>query len=246
MKNKFDVSLILACYNEGPIFSKNVKQVFSILDQTDFSHEVIFVEDHSQDRTKQKVAQILKNNPRRNLSVIFHQQNQGRGKTVTDGIYQAKGRVVGFIDIDLEIPADYIPRFINAILQGTDVAVARRVYDFNLTSLPRWLASKGYVFLRKKLLGDKIEDTEAGYKFFKRDKILPVLTKCQDSGWFWDTEIIMRSIKAGLKIKQIPTVFIRNLKKKSTVRLLPDTWDYLYKLFSFSLSRGQKRKKIRR
>jgi len=233
MREKFDLSLIIPCYNEGSIFKQSVKKVFSVLEQTDFSYEVIFVEDKSQDRTRTVLKQMVKNNPRRNLTAIYHEKNYGRGKAVTDGILLAKGRVVGFIDIDLEIPPDYIPRFVNAVLKDFDVAVAHRVYDFSLRGLARWISSKSYVRLRKWFLGTNLEDTEAGYKFFKRKKILPVLKETQAQGWFWDTEIMIRASLRGLKIIEIPTVFIRNLEKQSTVRLLPDSIDYLIKLFQF-------------
>lgn len=240
MENKYDLSLVIACYNEGSNFIKSVKKVFEVLDETDFIYEVIFVEDKSLDKTAKKIKQILKNNPRRNLTAVYHQKNQGRGKTVTEGIFLAKGKVVGFIDIDLEVPPDYIPRFVNAILSGYHIATARRIYDFNLRSLPRWISSKGYVLLKKWLLKTYLKDTEAGYKFFKRKKILSVLKKTKDPGWFWDTEIMIRSYLAGLKIIEIPTVFIRNLEKKSTVRLIPDSLDYLIKLFQFKKEIGEK------
>lgn len=231
--SKFDFSLILACYNEGVSFIKNVKKVFEVLDQTDFFYEIIFVEDCSKDKTKEKIKKILKNNSHRHLSCIFHQKNEGRGKSVAEGILEAKGKVVGFIDIDLEIPAEYIPRFVNEIFKGADVVVARRIYDFTLPSLPRWFASKGYICLRKLFFKTDFLDSEAGYKFFNRKKILPVLKKTKDPGWFWDTEIMLQSQKAGLKIKEIPTVFIKNIKKKSTVRLIPDSLNYFKKLISF-------------
>lgn len=240
MKNKFDLSLILACYNEEPILKENIEKIFSILDQTDFSYEIIFIDDCSRDKTAQVIRQIIKKNPRRNLVSIYHQKNQGRGKTVTDGILRSRGKVVGFIDVDLEIPADYVPRFVNAVLLGYDVAVALRIYDFTLRSLPRWFASKGYIKLRKWLLGNGLKDTEAGYKFFNRQKILPILKKTRDPGWFWDTEIMIRSKKAGCKIIEIPTVFIRDFEKKSTVRLIPDSFAYLRRLFLFRKKIGKK------
>jgi len=233
MKEKFDLSLILACYNEGTIFKDNVKKVFNVLDQTDFSYEIIFIDDASIDKTGTAIAKIIKDNPLRNLRSIYHDKNQGRGKTVTEGIREAKGKVVGFIDIDLEIPADYLPRFVNAILSGYDVAIAYRVYDFTLRRLIRWFTSKGYIALRKKLLKTDLKDTEAGYKFFNRQKILPILKKTKDPGWFWDTEIMINSSLNNLRIMEIPTVFIRNFQKKSTVKLIPDTFDYLLKIIKF-------------
>ena len=244
MKEKFDLSLILACYNEGPIFERSVEKVLSVLDQTDFSYEVIFIDDASVDETSVSIKKIIKKNPRRSLTVIYHQKNKGRGASVREGILKARGKVVGYIDVDLEIPADYIPRFVNAILSGYDVAVANRVYDFTLRSLPRWIASKGYVSLRRMLLNNNLRDTEAGYKFFSRRKILPVLKKTVDPGWFWDTEIMTRSNRAGLKIMEIPTVFIRNFEKNSTVRLIPDTIDYFIKLFQFRKTNILRPKKV--
>lgn len=233
MKAKFDLSLIIPCFNEEQIFEKNIIKVFEVLDQTDLSYEIIFVDDKSLDNTLNLISKVIKKNPRRNLVLIKNAKNQGRGKTVTDGILKAKGNAVGFIDIDLEISADYIPRFVNEILGKFDAACAFRVYDFTFRSLARWFASKGYKNLRKLFLKDKLNDTEAGYKFFKRSKILSVLKKTKDPGWFWDTEIMINSHYAGLKIIEIPTVFIRDFEKKSTVRLLTDTINYLIKLNSF-------------
>lgn len=234
IKEKFDLSLILACYNEGEIFEHNVEQIFSILDQTDFSYELIFIDDASQDSTSKKIQKIISQHSRRSLQAYYHQYNLGRGKTVSEGIRFARGKVVGFIDIDLEVPADYLPRFVNSIMNGYEVACGLRIYDFTWRSLPRWFASKGYTWLRQKMLRISLKDTEAGYKFFNRQKILPILNRTKDAGWFWDTEIMIYSSQAGLKIIEIPTVFIRNFNKKSTVKLIPDSIDYFIKLIKLS------------
>jgi glycosyltransferase AglD len=233
MHHRYDLSLVLACYNEGEIFTQSVKEIISVLDKTDWSYEIIFVDDASVDNTVQLIKQVIRKYPRKALSALYHTHNQGRGKTVTDGFLQAQGRVVGFIDVDLEIPAWYIPRAVEAIQAGADAAIGWRVYDLNLKGLIRWLASKGYMWLRRQMLGIKLKDTESGFKFFSREKILPVLKTCQDPHWFWDTEIVARAIKAGLNIREIPVVFIRRQDKTSTVRLLPDTLDYLKKLIHY-------------
>lgn len=236
MHYRYDLSLVLACYNEGEIFTQSVKEIISVLDKTDWSYEIIFIDDASIDNTVRLIKQALKRYPRKHLSALYHPSNQGRGKTVTDGFLKAQGRVIGFIDIDLEIPAWYIPRAVEAIQAGADAAIGWRVYDLNLKGVIRWFASKTYMWLRKQMLGIKLQDTESGFKFFRRDKILPVLNQCRDPHWFWDTEIIARSLKAGLTITEIPVVFIRRYDKTSTVKLLPDTLDYLKKLWQYRYS----------
>ncbi|MDP2709008.1 MAG: glycosyltransferase family 2 protein [bacterium] len=232
--DKYDVSLVLPCYNESEIFNDSVSRIIKTLSQTDYTWEIIFVEDKSRDNTIALIAKVLEKNPRLNLSAVFHRRNLGRGKTVTDGFNKAQGKYVGFIDIDLETGEWYLPKFIDMLEAGADVALAWRIYDFHFWSLPRYLATKGYVLIRKMLLGLPYADTEGGYKFFKRSKILPLLKKVKNKGWFFDTEIMARCFKANLKVKEIPVAFVRNKHKTSTVRLIPDTINYLWKLIEFS------------
>lgn len=232
--DKYDVSLILPCYNESEIFADSVKRIIKVLSQTDYTWEIIFVEDKSQDNTAALIAKVLDKNPRLNLSAVYHQHNQGRGRTVADGFKKAQGKYAGFIDIDLETGEWYLPKFIDTLEAGADVALAWRIYDFQFRSLPRWLASKSYVWLRKKLLGLPYQDTESGYKFFRRKKILPLLKKIKNKGWFFDTEIMAQCSKAKLKVGEIPVAFVKNKNKTSTVRLIPDSINYLWNLIKFS------------
>lgn len=232
--DKYDVSLILACYNESEIFNDSVKRIISTLDKTDYTWEIIFVDDKSQDNTKELIKKTLKKYPRLNLSAYFHATNQGRGQTVIDGFKKAQGKLAGYIDIDLEIGEWYLPKFLETIEQGVDVVSAMRIYDFQLWSLIRWLGSKGYVLLRRLFIGLPYQDTEGGYKFFKRDKLLLLLKQAKHKGWFFDTEIMALCFKNRLKVVEIPVAFVRNPRKTSTVKILPDTIKYLKNLLQFS------------
>ena len=83
-------------------------------------------------------------------------------------------------------------------------------------------------------------DTETGFKFFNRGKILPVLEQVQDKRWFWDTEIMVRALWNGLNITEIPCLFMRRSDKKSTVNLRKDIWDYLAKLYRFQKTKAKR------
>lgn len=233
-----DVSLILACYNESEIFDDSVPKIINTLDKSNYTWEIIFIDDKSKDNTKALIQKALSNYQGKNLSAYYHSENQGRGKTVVDGFQKAQGRFVGFIDIDLEVGEWYIPRFLETLHQGADAANAFRIYDLNLRALPRWLASKGYVLLRKLFINLPFNDTEAGYKFFKREKLLPLLQNVQYAGWFFDTEIMALCHKHNLEVAEIPVAFIRRVDKTSTVRLIPDTLKYLKDLIIFSRQFG--------
>jgi len=102
---KLDLSLIIPCYFEEEVLEKSVEELLLILDNTRFSYEVIFVDDGSKDETKKIIERILaEDRGKHRLKKIFHEKNVGRGGAVNTGIRNAKGEVVGFIDIDLEVP----------------------------------------------------------------------------------------------------------------------------------------------
>jgi len=231
MEEKIDLSLVIACYNEAGHLEESIRQILKIMETTKYKYEIIFVDDGSSDSTKDIIRRLCNNH--KSMSYIFHKENEGRGKSVSDGIKKAQGEAVGYIDIDLETHAMYIPWLIAEILEGADIAYAWRIYEIKLYSLDRLILNRGYNFLVRNFLGLKFMDTEAGFKFFNRKSILPVLEEVKDSHWFWDTEIIARAYFRGLKIVEIPTLYIRRMDKKSTVRILPDVIYYLKKLFWF-------------
>lgn len=237
IQQSLDLSLVLACYNEEPIIEDSIREILQVLDHIRLSYEIILVDDCSQDRTRELIDKIIAQNPSREMRKLFHEKNIGRGGAVTDGIRLACGDVVGFIDIDLEVPAHYILPCVVAIRNGADVATAWRKYEqLSWRTLHRWFVSQGYIFLVKRMLATNLKDTETGYKFFNRKSVLPILDHVEDGRWFWDTEIMARSYFAGLNIIEIPAIFIKRPEKKSTVNIVADSVDYVVKLLRFQRS----------
>ena len=229
-----DFSLIIACFNEEKHLEASIWEIEKVLKMSKFSYETIFIDDKSVDKTLNVIKKIVKG--KKNYNYFFHKKNEGRGKTVSDGILKAKGKVVGFIDIDLEVSPVYIPYFINLILSGEDVVVGQRIYHTNLAFLHREIFSRGYSFLVRKMLKIPFKDTESGYKFFNRVKILPILRIAKNRHWFWDTEIMALSFLSNLRIKEVPVLFVKNPEKKSTVNLWKDIPVHFINLLSFRAS----------
>lgn len=228
-----DLSIVIACYNEGAIFKNSVEEVVKVLDNTIFTYEIIFVDDCSKDNTANSVRELCLKYKDKQFKAIFHDKNKGRGASVMDGFNIAKGKTIGYIDIDLEIHARYIPSCVLAINEGADVAVGLRIYKFNILTTDRYLMSKGYNYIARKTLGIPLEDTESGFKFFNRERVMPILKEVKDPGWFWDTEIMTLSYKKKLKIAEIPCLFLKNNDKVSTVNKFKDSIDYLRSLIKF-------------
>jgi glycosyltransferase involved in cell wall biosynthesis len=227
------VSLVLACYNEAQILETSFAEVRQTLEELGRPFEVIFVDDVSRDRTREILRDLVAAHPDLDLKLILHERNQGRGATVTDGFRAARGEITGYLDVDLEVHCRYLPSLVRALEQGADVATVRRIYAFQILRLDRYLMSRGYSFLVRRLLGVDLLDTETGFKFFRRERLLPVLDQIRDPGWFWDTEFMVRALHRGLRIVEIPGAYLRRYDKTSTVHGLRDTVEYFLKLLSF-------------
>jgi len=234
-----DLTLAIACYNEAPHIEESVTQILEVLDDSPWVYELVFVDDCSRDRTRELIDQLITRHPGHEMRRIFHEQNVGRGGTVTEGMRAGRGEIVGFIDIDLEVHARYVPSCVRAIQKGADVATGLRTYKFYWHSVDRYLMSRGYVRLMQWLLGVPLKDTETGFKFFRKQSIMPILDEIEDRRWFWDTEVMVRSYLRGLKIQEVPVLFIRQFDKKSTIHPFGDTVEYFLRLWRF---RGTARK----
>jgi dolichyl-phosphate beta-glucosyltransferase len=234
-KDTIELSIVLACYNAESYLRESVQQLIETMSVTRYnnSYELIFVDDRSMDGTVRVIEDLVLSYQEVRTHLILHERNTGRGRTVTDGLLAARGRIAGFLDIDLETPAHYIPAAALAIERGADVASAVRVYKLLWHSIFRQLMSYAYHGLERFALQLPLKDTEAGFKFFNLERILPVLAQCTDPGWFWDTEIMARSYFSGLKIVELPTLFIKRYDKPSTVRPIHDSIEYLRNLAAF-------------
>jgi glycosyltransferase involved in cell wall biosynthesis len=235
-----DLSLIIACYQEGEHLDKSFESLIATLKTFTLSYEIIFIEDCSKDNTKQIIESIRSDERYQELKItyVFHEENKGRGQTVTDGISLAKGRVAGFIDIDLEVSPVYIAACVQPILNDeSDMVLGHRHYNVSIFKIHRYFLTVGYQFLIKKYLKIPPLDTESGYKFFDREKFLVVLEKCEDAGWFWDTETVVYALDLGLRVSEIDCLFKKRDDKTSTVNMLQDSWVHYVKLKELSKKR---------
>jgi hypothetical protein len=227
------VSVVIACYNEEPILAESFREIRETLADLGRPYEVIFVDDVSRDRTRDVIRALVSAHPEVATQVILHETNRGRGATVTDGFRAARGEIAGYFDVDLEVHPHYVASLVRALEKGADIATVRRIYAFQLRSLDRYFMSRGYSYLVRKMLGTGLRDTETGFKFFRREAVLPLLGEVQDEGWFWDTEFMLRAERRGLRIAEIPGAYLRRYDKVSSVHGLRDSVRYFGRLVSF-------------
>lgn len=225
------LSLVLACYNEGPTLEASLTRIVQAVRRLGEPFEVVAIDDASEDATADRLSPLLELHD--DVQIVRHVANQGRGATVREGLALSRGMVRGFLDVDLEVGPEYIAPFYDAIRGGADVAIGRRVYPVSTHSLARMVMSRSYGWLARRYLRLPFRDTEAGYKFFSAAAAEYLVDKTSHPGWFWDTEVVVVAARGGLRVVDIPCLFIRRSDKKSTVRMVPDSIAYLKALIRY-------------
>ena len=224
-----DLTLVVPCFNEEKILQDSITRLLRVLNISKLKYEIIFIDDFSTDSTRSIIMSFCAKH--QNLRYLFHKKNMGRGRAVVDGIKISKGRVVGYIDIDLEVSPIYIPHIADIILnKEADAVYGVRIYTMSLKAFLRIVLSKGYSYLVRYYIQIPYKDTETGYKFFNRKKILPLLSFAKNNGWFWDTEITVAAHKRKLRIFELPVLYMRRNDKHSSVRIVNDVFNYLVNL----------------
>jgi dolichyl-phosphate beta-glucosyltransferase len=215
-----DLSVIVPCFREPPEVLDSLASIEETLRCMGRDWEMIAVDDASGDGTLERLTRWSSAGDSRRR-VIAHPHNTGRGGAVRDGLLAARGRLAGFLDVDLEVGAHNILPMVLLLEAGADVVTVDRHYAIQADPafLVRHVLSQGYRVLQRAMLALPVADTEAGFKFFRREAILPLLGLARSEGWFWDTEILWLAHRAGLRIREAPAVFLRRSEWPSSVRL---------------------------
>src|SRR5262249_20135165 len=111
--NDLDLSIVIPCFNEAPHLRGSAETVIGTLGDLRYRYEIIFVDDGSRDETLVVLEGICADWPK--CRIIKHGRNRGRGAAFKTGFAEARGRIVGFIDIDLQIAPHYLAPLIREI-----------------------------------------------------------------------------------------------------------------------------------
>jgi len=155
------VSIVLPAYNEEASVGLQVDAIRKQLAVSGMSHEILVVDDGSEDQTAQEALHA-------GARVLRHPQNRGYGSAIKTGILAAKHEMIIISDADGTYPVEEIPNLL-AKLDGADMVVGARIGDSVHIPLIRrpakWLLGQ----LAARIAGQPIPDLNSGLRAFRRD-----------------------------------------------------------------------------
>jgi glycosyltransferase involved in cell wall biosynthesis len=195
------LSIVVPAYNE----ESTIRAVAEKLLHVPHLHEVIIVDDCSQDRTQEIAQSMAAENPSV-IKVIRHQKNGGKTEALKTGFAATTGNIVIVQDADLEYDPDEIEYVINPIVRGmADVVFGSR---FQVRRAARvlyfyhYIANQGLTFLSDVLTNLNLTDVETGYKAFKGEIIRNMIIT--SSGFGFEIEVTAKIAKLKCAIYEVP------------------------------------------
>lgn len=201
------LSIIIPVFNEEKTIPEILKRVTDI-EISNVEKQIIVVNDGSRDKTRDAIESFSKNH--RNIKVINHPKNQGKGAAVITGIRNATGDYIIIQDADLE----YNPKDIEKLLVPVVKGEAQVVYGSRLKRLPsfsrdertpqfllHYLGNKFLSLLTSILYGQWITDMETCYKLFSLKAVKNM--RLNSRGFEFEPEITAKLLKAGYRIYEV-------------------------------------------
>jgi len=159
-------SVVVPFYNEAGSVEELYRRIVAVMDGLGKPYEMIFVDDGSQDDTRQVLQRLVESDAR--VTFIELRRNFGQTPALASGFDHAAGDIVIAMDGDLQHAPEDIPALLKPLEDGYDLVSGwrkRRVDSFWLRRLPSAIANR----LMSILSGVRIHDFGTTFKAYRRD-----------------------------------------------------------------------------
>lgn len=213
------ISIVVPCYNEESNISSFYEEMIKTLEKVkeNYSYEIIFVNDGSNDNTEIEVKKIRKTD--QNVILISFSRNFGKEAAIYAGLNNATGDLVALIDADLQHPPKTILEMLEGINDGYDVVATKRK---NRKGEPAIKSAFSKLFYKMMKMFIPIEKNVQDFRLMKKEVVDAIISLKEynrfSKGIFtW----------VGFKIKYIE---IENIERKSG----KTKWSFR-KLFNYAI-----------
>ncbi len=218
------LSIVIPAFNEQQRLPKTLQSICAYLKSRSMPAEVLVVDDGSTDATAKVVELSRTGFPE--LRLISNGRNRGKGFSVRHGMLEARGEVALFTDADLSTPIEEADKLLALVRDGMhDGAIGSRAVDRSLIEVhqPAYRERAGIFYNRmvRWITGLPFQDTQCGFKAFRRDRALIIFERQRVAGFGFDPEILFIAQQEGLRIAEVPVRWAHNPATK--VNMLGDS-----------------------
>ncbi|WP_020105141.1 bifunctional glycosyltransferase family 2/GtrA family protein [Nocardia sp. 348MFTsu5.1] len=142
---------------------------------------------------------------------VAHLDAKGRGRALKAVWQQSDATVVAYMDVDLSTDLNALLPLVAPLVSGhSDLAIGSRLTRSSrvIRGTKREFVSRSYNLMLRTTMGASFSDAQCGFKAVRSDVARSLLPMIDDTGWFFDTEMLVIAQRAGLRIAEIPVDWI--------------------------------------
>ncbi|PTA47451.1 glycosyltransferase [Micromonospora sp. RP3T] len=142
---------------------------------------------------------------------VLHLAEKGRGRALRAAWSVSPAPVLAYLDVDLSTDLAALLPLVAPLLSGhSDLAIGTRLARTSrvVRGAKREVISRGYNLLLRGTLAVRFSDAQCGFKAIRADVAAELLPLVQDTGWFFDTELLVLAQRAGLRIHEVPVDWV--------------------------------------
>jgi putative flippase GtrA len=209
------VDIVVPVRNEERDLAPSVRRLAGYLRESfPFSARITVADNGSTDATWAIASRLARELPEVRA---VHMELPGRGRALRAIWSQSEAEVLAYMDVDLSTDLNALLPLVAPLLSGhSDLAIGTRLARGSrvVRGPKREIISRGYNLLLRTLMGARFSDAQCGFKAIRRDLARALLPLTQDTGWFFDTELLVLAERAGLRIHEIPVDWIDGLDSR--------------------------------
>ena len=142
---------------------------------------------------------------------VVHLDEKGRGRALSTVWSASDAAVLAYMDVDLSTDLKALLPLVAPLISGhSDVAIGSRLTRSSrvVRGPRREVVSRCYNLVLRGALAARFSDAQCGFKAIRSDVALRLLPLVEDTGWFFDTELLVLAERSGLRIHEVPVDWV--------------------------------------
>jgi glycosyltransferase involved in cell wall biosynthesis len=205
------VDITIPVYNEEHDLAPAVRRLHNYLNSDfPFSAQITIADNGSTDGT---AAQALRLAAELRGVRLIRLSEKGRGRALAESWLTSDAQVVAYMDVDLSTDLSALLPLIAPVISGhSDVSIGSRLANGArvVRSPKREVISRSYNLLVRLVLGVRFKDAQCGFKAVRADVARRLIPEVQNRNWFFDTELLVRAERAGLRVHELPVDWVED------------------------------------
>jgi putative flippase GtrA len=212
---KLQVDVVVPVRNEERDLAPSIRRLVAYLRESfPFTARITIADNGSTDTTW-----VIATGLARELAEVraVHMELPGRGRALRAIWSESDAEVLAYMDVDLSTDLNGLLPLVAPLLSGhSDLAIGTRLARGSrvVRGPKREFISRTYNVLLRTLMGARFSDAQCGFKAIRRDQARALLPLTRDTGWFFDTELLVLAERAGLRIHEVPVDWVDDLDSR--------------------------------